>query len=676
MAIKVAAPNGAEIEFPDGTDAQTIQRVMGEFMQKGPPQAQLKPEVSRLESAGRGAVQGLTFGFGDEIYGGVKGAANYLMGDGDFSQTYARERDAVRAANKQAQEANPGTYLAGEVGGSLVVPGGLARTGVTKATGAAASKVLPAAVTESRIGNAALQGAGYGAAYGAGTSEGKTAGEVATDTATGAAIGGAFGAAVPPVVDAVSAVGRAVTAPIRAVANPGGTAATKYAERVAQDFGASKTPEAIQDAATRYAARAANYADDATMMNVDLAGENTRRLVRQANNMPNDAVQGFQTKLARRQVTAPNRLVDAVEETLAPGGNFYEAVDRIVERRSGQAKKLFEAAYDAPFNVKANDDLARFLTERDYVRKLVQNTAENVKGMTGEDVMQMKPWEMLHRVRMQIDKEIGQLKRGQNTSGWDMNDLLGLKREFSTLLERSNPDLGKAIKAYADKSALKNALEEGMEDFAKLAPEELAKKVTGLRQSMFDDGSKSPFRDWGIGSEAEMYRMGAARALIDQIRKGNASNDRTKSVFGSPDMQLRLKAIFPDGKERGQFLKVVQAERLKNRTNAKVMGGSMTDQNLQNAGEVMAPVQAVNAITNAASGRLQPALEWAGRQANRFTGMTPGVAEETLKIASRKPSQGVDPRVLEAFDKASRSARNRDEMIQAIIAAAAAAANQ
>lgn len=682
---RITGPDGAsyEITAPDGATEQDVMAFVQQNAGKQQPTpAPTKPDVSRLESGARGAVQGLTFGFGDEIYGGVKGAANYLLGDGDFSQTYARERDAVREANKRAQEANPGTYLAGEIGGSLVVPAGGAARGLATG-GKAAMRALPYGETKAAqyVGQYAVPGAAYGGTYAAGASEGQTAGAVAEDAAKGARTGGLIGLFTPPVVNTVGAVGGAIGRRVQAVRDPAGTATTKYAERVAQDFGASKDPQAIIDAGQRYADRAARYADDATMMGVDLAGENTRRLVRQANNMPNDAVQGFQTKLARRQATAPNRLVDAIEETLAPGGDFYATVDKIAARRSGQARQAFADAYEAPFAVKANDPLGRFLTERDYVRKLVQNTAENVKGMSGEDIMALKPWEMLHRVRMQIDKEIGKVKRGQNSSGWDMNDLMGLKRELSDLLEQANPKLGKAIKSYADESALKNALEQGMEDFTKLAPEELAKKLSGMKQTrkpsplLFgrDNVSAQEVQAMGLGSEAEMYRMGAARALVDMIRRGNATNDRTKSVFGSPDMQQRLKAIFPDGAERGRFLKVLQAERMKNRTNNKVMGGSMTDQNLQNAGEVMAPTEAISAVKDVATGNvMKPVLDVLGRTANRFSGMTPRVAEETLKIAMRKPGQAVDPRLLDAFAKSAKSAKNREDLIQAAIAAAAA----
>ena len=684
---RIKAPDGGtyEITAPDGATEQDVltfvQQNMGNAQATPEPE---KPNVSKLESAGRGAVQGLTLGFGDEIYGGVKGGANYLFGDGDFSETYARERDAVREANKRAQEANPGTYLAGEVGGSIVVPaGGVARGLATG--GKAAMRALPLGIGETKaaqyVGKYAVPGAAFGGTYAAGTSTGQTPGDVATDAARGAVTGALVGLAAPPVVNIAAATGRAVAAPFRAMMDPKGTAATKYAERVAQDFGKSGNAQALDDAATRLSDRAARYADDPTMMGVDLAGENTRRLVRQANNMPNDSVQAFQSKLARRQATAPNRLVDAIEETLAPGGDFYTTVDKIAARRSGQARKAFSDAYEAPFKVKANDPLGRFLTERDYVRKLVQNTAENVKGMSGEDIMSLKPWEMLHRVRMQIDKEIGKVKRGQNASGWDMNDLMGLKREFSDLLEQANPKLGKAIKSYADESALKNALEQGMEDAGRLAPEELAKKIAGMKQTrkpsaQFFGRDNVPAQEvqaMGLGSESEMYRMGIARWLVDKIRQGNATNDRTKNVFGSPDMQLRLKAAFPDGAERGKFLRVLQAERMKNRTNMKVTGGSMTDQNLQNAGEVMAPVRAVTAIKDAATGNFKPAMEVLGRTANRFTGMTPQVAEEVLNIAMRKPSKGLDPRVQKALADAVMSADRRNELIRAMIAGGAAA---
>lgn len=79
------------------------------------PKAQ---SYSELESAGLGALQGATLGFGDEIEGGVRGGYNKLTGnDKSLADLYSQYRDIARQRNEQAQSQNPKSYFAGEVGG-------------------------------------------------------------------------------------------------------------------------------------------------------------------------------------------------------------------------------------------------------------------------------------------------------------------------------------------------------------------------------------------------------------------------------------------------------------------------------------------------------------------------------------------------------------------------------
>src|SRR5580692_1031750 len=113
--LKATAPGASGGFDPDKFLAQTA-----------PP----KEEPGALEALGRGAVQGATFGFGDEIAGAVQS----IFG----SKTYQQARDEARANNAAAQAAHPNFYGAGELGGGLatsVVPG----LGVAK--GASALKV-------------------------------------------------------------------------------------------------------------------------------------------------------------------------------------------------------------------------------------------------------------------------------------------------------------------------------------------------------------------------------------------------------------------------------------------------------------------------------------------------------------------------------------------------------
>lgn len=184
--FQIKAPDGAtyEVEAPDGASKQEILDYV---------KANSMPDVSPAESAGRGALQGVTFGFSDEIYGAAKGAVDKVAGSGNFSGTYVKERDAVRAANARAQEANPGTYLVGELAGGVALPFGAARLG------AQGARTAVNAGLRARTIAAAREGGIYGAAYGLGKGEGSvadqalsTAGGAVGGAATGALLNGAF----------------------------------------------------------------------------------------------------------------------------------------------------------------------------------------------------------------------------------------------------------------------------------------------------------------------------------------------------------------------------------------------------------------------------------------------------------------------------------------------------
>lgn len=156
------------------------------------------PDVSTAESALRGATQGASLGFQDELAGGIsalgriagiKGLGGKLsevgLADGgptlDFDKIgdeYNRSRDAERSANKQAEDSNPNTYL-----GTNVL-GGVAST--ILAPGLAPAK---GAGLLANIGKGALQGG----LTSTGLSEADNALDLATDAGMGLGIGGLAG---------------------------------------------------------------------------------------------------------------------------------------------------------------------------------------------------------------------------------------------------------------------------------------------------------------------------------------------------------------------------------------------------------------------------------------------------------------------------------------------------
>ena len=144
---------------------------------------EILPKNSEMESGLRGAAQGASFGFADELTGLGEALYNKVQGNpGALKALYQRYRDESRGNYKQASEDNPLSFAGGEMAGgigTLLIPG------------------LGAAKGAQAIGKLAMRGAAEGAAFGAGASEADNIGDLLKDTAisggTGAGISGVLG---------------------------------------------------------------------------------------------------------------------------------------------------------------------------------------------------------------------------------------------------------------------------------------------------------------------------------------------------------------------------------------------------------------------------------------------------------------------------------------------------
>lgn len=239
------------------------------------------PDVGRGTAALEGYLSGASANFRDEIFGASEasglprewggfrapvGAAKmiweYLSSNpGEATAIYEKARNEKRELQKQAQQQYPGTYLASEIGGALLMP-----------TGKMNAATLP---------GRALQGAGLGAAYGG--LSGFGSGEDWTDRAikggTGTVFGGALGGAVTPIVEGGLTLANLATQPIRrafaGAVNPEAEATRRIAVARQRDVEADPnatarlTPQEFADAQNR----------GQPVMVGDLGGDLTRRLM-------------------------------------------------------------------------------------------------------------------------------------------------------------------------------------------------------------------------------------------------------------------------------------------------------------------------------------------------------------------------------------------------------------
>lgn len=668
MSIRVSTPGGVTIEFPEGTDTETISKVMAQAT-GGVARPQ---SMGTLEAGARGVAQGVTFGFADEIYGAGKGVASAVTGGG-FSDAYAQGRDEMREANKRAADQNPVAYYGGQVVGGVAVPFGAARAGAA-AVRAAPGLMAPvanagrvagfgqlSANAGGTLGARTLAGAREGVAYGALAGFGEGEGGVterALSSGRGAILGGAVGGAVPGLVDVGAAVARGVTTPFRAVMQPQAVGREKLAEALMRDVageGAGQT--GYGEAFNRLTQRLdAGNAAGKRLMLADLGGENTRNLLRTATNLPSSGASRLNKTLDRRQGNQWHRINVDVDRHL--GGLDYGAQNtRLAAQQAADADRAYSVAYRQPVTPQAATEIMEFVASRPYMQRLYDLTIQNVRGMRGTNA-DLNPWEMLHRTRMQIDTQLSNLRRGQpdSVANWTANDLQRLRTEFSGLLGRHNGRFSQANGRYADQAAVLNAAEDGFETFKSMPIEQLAQRMQQASQE---------------GPPVEQaFRRGAGRAIIGDVMRGNVTRDRTDNIFSSPDIQQRLQIIFPTRQQLREFQRSLVLEAKMADTRKAVQSGSTTAKQQAQADEAGQPMRMAVGAAQATTGRLEPTLNFLGRTAQRFSGITPATANSIISAAMERDPQRVRAALQAAMRTAGNAPAARAQVAQAILAGA------
>jgi len=183
MVIKVEGPDGITVEFPDGTDAATIDGVMRKHFGGGgaaPPSGDQYAGGSFGSGLLRSLGQGASLGFGDEIAASLRTA----VGGEKYDDALKDERAKLKAFQKKHNVIAPVAEFAG----------GFATPGV----GLAAGAIKPAATVLGNIAKFSTVGAGVGGVAGAGTAE--------EDRLSGGLKGAGVGAALGPVLPIAGAV--------------------------------------------------------------------------------------------------------------------------------------------------------------------------------------------------------------------------------------------------------------------------------------------------------------------------------------------------------------------------------------------------------------------------------------------------------------------------------------
>ncbi|OPB16689.1 hypothetical protein BFW91_00975 [Pseudomonas fluorescens] len=581
---KFEMPDGriARFEMPEGSTPEQAQEVFAQMSKSAAPQAAAKPaapEVGAFRAGLRGINDALTFGFADEISGGLAATLEPLTGSGNpgkswrerYDQNVAGERALDAASRDQHPVANIGGGLVGGIvpmvvsGGATAVPG-LART--------AAATVAPS--TAQVIGRSAATGSAYGGLYGLGSGQGDLVDRI-PNAVEGAVLGGAVGGALPAAAVGAGAVKRALTS--------SETSANRQLQRALERDGISLEEWQRRVQAMKESNPAA--------LPVDAGGENVAGLLERVANTPGAGRTKVIPALNERQAAQPDRVADQlysltgagrgrsktqpmsdskeltvwqppvgaakdgdtlakVADDMTTGGtaeqkrSAYRAIKETIEARAKAAKPLYEQAYKepVPWTHELEDLMGRPAMQTAYrdAKTRAGNQGRPFYGkfvdladdgtFTVKDVPSTGDLDIMKK---NLDDQIGSfLRSGENGKA---ADIISIKNKLLGIMDEHSPTYSKARKVWSDESSYKDATEKGRDLIfsQKMSPEEFADTYRRL-----SDVDREGFATGAVSSV--IGKMGGkTSAYADVVRDLNSKNMREKIGAMLPDDAARAK---------------------------------------------------------------------------------------------------------------------------------------
>ena len=509
-----------------------------------PEKKKEKEEISEAESLMRGAVQGASFNFGDEIMGAGTAIGNILSDEGP-SAAYTRGRDETRAANTAAERANPMSYLGGEVGGGMLMPGGAAVTaGKALAKGAGmVNKIRP-------LGASMITGGAAGGAAGLGASESETLAGNLEDTAIGAGIG----ATISPALSAVGSV----------IGKAGGGTLKTIGRKMFESPGAKTDRQVADDLFDEGYTNAQEVYDAAQQRGGRLAtlGPTVQGDAVAASKKPGPGRKIAQDAVNEDQAGQTARLTARVEETInAKWSDYHQFVKDIKSTRKADATEAYEAAYAKEFQptqklleLQNIEPIAEALKDASKIVQVKLSGSEvNLAGGKGNRL------ELFDQTKRSLDDQIGKAQRAGEMD--KARRLIHWKNEWVNELDIVVPEYANARAIYGGGKAIENAAQLGrsiLKD-SNMFAEDLAELTRGFGKA-----------------ELEGLKMGLVRGMIDIMENSADNANSAGRLFATTRHRKVIDSIYPDSQSMKLLEETVEDENARSRLRNSVMGGSET----------------------------------------------------------------------------------------------------
>lgn len=649
--IEVELPDGTIAEFPDGTSNDVIKGALQKRF--APPKVdpatnqppgvpafvppgvegynqqtgEVAPQYSMGGSAAMGAADAATLGFGDEL---ASYPASLLSG-------VPREQvlSEMRGDASAAQEQNPGSYLAGQVGG------GLAQAAATGGAGFGTSAARAGAGLFKTALGSATDAAAYGAAYGAGSADD---GDRLGGGAKGAAIGGGLGFALPMGVAGLGAAASPFLAPLLARLKP-----QDYANKALQ-AGVRKSGMSADDIANMLTR--ANADDQGMFTMADAMGHQGGRMLSTAVRNPNEARQQIVDALTGRQMGQGERLSNFLAEGFAAPDTAAQRAASLTAQRTATANANYGAArsgagaVDTSGAIQAADD---FLTP----------------GATGL----MNPGSNIadDSIEAAVRRARSYLTDG-NSNLSDFNATLRSKQELDAMIEGAKPAVQRQL--IPIRNALDDALEQASPNYAQardvFRQQSRAIDAIDTGRAAASGRSRAPDNIAAFQRMTPDEQSGFRAGYVDPLIA------RNESMAISPTTnKARGLMTTKTGQEFPEFAAPGQADKLGNRiareqrmfeTSNAALGGSKTADNLADAAEMAKFDPSV--MTKLFSGRpVAAVMEAVTKLINEGKGMPPGVLERVGRSLMT-----TDPNAARAVLSAAQQTVQRNAVREAIAA--------
>lgn len=528
--------NAAPLAKSDSGFANPVQSSQGQTAPTRVTMDMTKSDRGVTDAVARGAAQGLTANFYDElrglveanganpkdpasIYNLIGGAMKYWSGQPEASKAYDQAVSRERAETKSAEEQHPIASIAGNVAGAVALP-----------IGAAAN----AATLPGRMATGAAVGAGLGGLSGVG--EGSGAVDSISRGATGAALGGALGGAAPAVVEGVIRGARAAAGPlantVRGIRNADDEAARRVASSIERDIQADPTAVSRLTPAEFVASRRSG--GPATIM--DVGGETTRALARSAANTSPEGRASLSRTINDRFEGQSERVTGWLRNTF----NFPDADAQskaITEVAKGFNRPAYAKAY-AEGRVGIWDNELSELSQAPVVKDAVNAALKQAQNKSASGPLNgttIERWanngkptlEFWDLVKRQIDQEINVAKRaGKNE---DVGTLTEVKNAIVRKLDDAVPSYAKARAGAAQMFDAQDALEAGKNYVTKNVSHSDVRRalsyMTPTERQLFQDGFVSEF----ISS---LSKIGDRRSVLNKIAESPAARERLNIALG------------------------------------------------------------------------------------------------------------------------------------------------